>query len=80
MDSFTFSVPPKADKKKLEALIAAQLIYETDATKPGCSLSILSTHWRAALAVSLVVDRFFSKYAGVPPLPVESLWLLPRSL
>ena len=28
MDSFTFTVPPNADKKKLEALIAAQLIYE----------------------------------------------------
>jgi hypothetical protein len=28
MASFTFSVPPGADKKKLEALIAAQFIYE----------------------------------------------------
>ena len=28
MDSFTFTVPPRADKKKLQALIEAQLIYE----------------------------------------------------
>ena len=28
MISFTFSVPPGADKNKLEALTAAQLIYE----------------------------------------------------
>ena len=28
MGSFTFSVPPGADKKKLEALITAQLRYE----------------------------------------------------
>jgi hypothetical protein len=28
MASFTFSVPPGSDKKKLEALIAAQLRYE----------------------------------------------------
>ena len=28
MSSFTFSVPPGVDKKKLEALIEAQLMYE----------------------------------------------------
>jgi hypothetical protein len=28
MATFTFSVPPGADKKKLEALISAQLMYE----------------------------------------------------
>ena len=28
MGSFTFKVPPGADKKKLEALVATQLMYE----------------------------------------------------
>ena len=80
MDSFTFTVPPRADKKKLQALIEAQLIYEQQQRSQAVLCPCLSNHWRAALALYSVGRLSFlrtrgrlSSPCGVPVVSQRSL-------